>query len=323
MSSRKNVTLEPKLLTQCVGFMIGSFFFALGSTPGLSEIMGANTCNWLFFIGSWFFTAAGFIQLLLSGHMRNERGKLRAMWLAAATQFAGTILFNISTGSAIDAETVQQEMQLVWNPNAAGSALFLVSGGFALLVLVRSNTIWGPISKDWFSSWINMLGCIAFGVSAFGSLVLPDGAIKDAFLANWGTFIGAICFFVASAVILPEAIRTRKDEHQLEPFHVAQDIIDYPRDLIQKGEAKHYEHKAAKLEHKAHRLEDQADERAQRLAEERAKEAEERAQELAERRAKRSRHDALGTTPTKPTSKKDEKPKKKSEKKPTKKSQKD
>lgn len=320
MSSRKNVTLEPKLLTQCIGFMIGSLFFALGSTPGLSEIMGANTCNWLFFIGSWFFTAAGFIQLLLSGHMRNEREKLRAMWLAAATQFAGTILFNISTGSAIDAQTVQQEMQLVWNPNAAGSALFLVSGGFALLVLVRSNTFWGPISKDWFSSWVNMLGCIAFGISAFGSLVLPNGAVKDAFLANWGTFIGAICFFVASAVILPEAIRTRKNERQLEPSHVAQDIIDYPRSLIQEGEAKHYQHRADKLERKAHRLADEADEHAQQAAEERAREASDRAQELAQRRANRDKKEPLGTTPTKPNKKSMKNgpstAKKKSEKKP-------
>lgn len=278
MSSPKNVGFEPKLVAQCVGFMVGSFFFTLGATPGLSEIMGPNACNWLFFIGSWFFTAAGFIQLLLSGNMRNSHGKLRAMWLAAATQFAGTILFNISTGAAIDAQTTQQEMQLVWNPNAAGSALFLISGTFTLLVLVRSGTIWGPISKDWFSSWINMLGCIAFGISAFGSLVLPDGAIKDAFLANWGTFLGAICFFVASAVILPEAIRTRHDKTQREPARLAQDIIDYPKRVVQKTqelqEEMQLERRAKKLEKEVHELEVNDKDK--------------------------SRHNRLTTTPTKP-----------------------
>ncbi|MFZ1361792.1 MAG: hypothetical protein WAS05_02480 [Candidatus Nanopelagicales bacterium] len=298
MSNPKNVTFEPKLVAQCVGFMIGSLFFTLGATPGLSEIMGPTTCNWLFFIGSWFFTAAGFIQLLLSGNMRNTRGKLRAMWLAAATQFAGTILFNISTGAAIDAQTTQQEMQLVWNPNAAGSALFLISGAFTLLVLVRSGTIWGPVSKDWSSSWVNMLGCIAFGVSAFGSLVLPDGAIKDAFLANSGTFIGAICFFLASAVILPEAIRTRNDKRQREPAHLAQDIIDYPKrvvkkgeeypkKVVEKGEELRLEHQAKKLEQEMHELEVK-DETLQR--------------------------DEPKTTPTKPT----KKPTKKAAKKPPK-----
>lgn len=255
MSSRGNVALKPKLLTQCIGFMIGSLLFAVGSTPGLSEVLGVHVCNWLFFSGSWFFTAAAFIQLSLSGSMRNTRGKLRAMWLAAATQFAGTILFNISTGAAIDAQTTQQEMTLVWNPNAAGSALFLVSGGFALLVLVRSGTFWGPINKDWSSSWVNMLGCIAFGVSAFGSLVLPDGAAKDAFLANWGTFIGAICFFIASAVILPEAIRTRNYKRQVEPSHRAQSLIDYPRKAIHTSEQRQVEHEIARLEKRLDTLE--------------------------------------------------------------------
>ncbi len=204
---RQLVVIEPTLKLQCWGFMVGSSFFALGSSPWLSEQMSSETDNLLFFIGSWFFTSAALVQLVLSGSVRNERGALRALWLTAATQFFGTLLFNISTGSALRADTVIAEKQFVWAPDAEGSVAFLISACFALLVLVRSDSLWGPPNTEWFSSWVNMLGCIAFGVSAVGSAVLPGGGLQDATLANWGTFIGALCFFVASMVVLPEAYR--------------------------------------------------------------------------------------------------------------------
>lgn len=210
MTTRSQVALRPNLKSQAIGFMIGSSLFAIGSAPVIGNALGADLANRLFFVGSWFFTAAGFIQLMLAGPMRNERGALRALWLAAATQSVGTILFNVSTGAAITANNIDEEIKLVWAPNAEGSAAFLISGFFALLVLMRSNNLWGPPTKDWFSNWINMIGCIAFGLSAVGAIVLPSGALKDSALANWGTFIGALCFFAASAIVLPGAIRAAK-----------------------------------------------------------------------------------------------------------------
>ena len=150
------------------------------------------------------------MQLVLSGSSRNEHGALRAVWLSASTQFLGTLLFNVSTGMALDATTVKQQQEFVWAPNAEGSGAFLISGGFALLVLVHSGKLWGPRDRDWTSSWVNMHGCIAFGVSAVGAIVLPSGAVENADLATWGTFIGAICFFAASAVMLPGARRPER-----------------------------------------------------------------------------------------------------------------
>lgn len=58
--------LAPTVTKQCWGFMIGSACFALGSAPGLSNLLGSSA-NLLFFIGAWFFTGAGFMQLFLSG----------------------------------------------------------------------------------------------------------------------------------------------------------------------------------------------------------------------------------------------------------------
>lgn len=209
MIPKQLVVVQPTLMLQCVGFMIGSSLFALASAPVLSDAFGSEIDNWLCFIGAWFFTAAASVQLLLSGSARNEHGALRALWLAASTQWFGTLLFIVSTGGALRVESVFVERDIVWGPNAEGSVAFLISGAFALLVLVRSHSLWGPVSADWFSSWVNMLGCVAFGVSAVGSVVLPGGGIQDATLANWGTFVGALCFFVASAVFLPRAQRER------------------------------------------------------------------------------------------------------------------
>ena len=58
-------------------------------------------------------------------------------------------------------------------------------------------------SRDWQSEWINMIGCVAFAVSALGAFVSESGVTEDALLANMGTFIGALCFLVAALVIMP------------------------------------------------------------------------------------------------------------------------
>lgn len=161
--------------------------------------------NVFFFAGSWFFTAAAFLQLTLSQPatvVDAGRPAVRALWLAAAVQLLGTILFNISTGSALHAHTVKGEMHLVWNPNAEGSIAFLVSSALAALILFRAGTYWAPKSRDWQSVWLNTLGSIAFGISAVGAFVLHDGTSLDPNLANVGTFVGAVCFLLASAVFL-------------------------------------------------------------------------------------------------------------------------
>lgn len=193
------------LRMQSWGFVIGSALFALGSAPYLSAVFGVMLANVFFFAGSWFFTAAAFLQLTLSQPatvVDAGRPAIRALWLAAAVQLLGTILFNISTGSALHAHTVKGEMHLVWNPNAEGSIAFLVSSALAVLILFRAGTYWAPKSRDWQSVWLNTLGSIAFGISAVGAFVLHDGTSLDPNLANVGTFVGAVCFLLASAVFL-------------------------------------------------------------------------------------------------------------------------
>lgn len=207
--------LSPTPTKQAVGFMIGSALFALGSAPGFGTWAGSNVANICYFVGAWFFTGAALIQLVLSGPRTvpatTEHGVVfRAAWLAAAVQFFGTLLFNVSTTTALEVQTIRGEQHLVWNPDAGGSVAFLISGFFVLLAFTRStNRMWAPDDADWWSGQINFLGCIAFGVSAVGSFVSKTGTTVDATLANTGTFIGALCFFAASGIALLASQRTQ------------------------------------------------------------------------------------------------------------------
>ena len=185
------------LSRQCWLFAIGSTLFAIATLPGLSAVAGAGLVNLLCFIGSWFFTAAGWMQLVLSGP------PLRIGWLSAATQSAGTILFNISTGNSLWAHAVKPERRLVWAPDFLGSLAFLVSGVLGVVAVTAVVGIFELKSRDWQAEWINMIGCVAFGVSALGAFVTEDGITEDALLANAGTFVGALCFLVAALLIFP------------------------------------------------------------------------------------------------------------------------
>ena len=105
---------------------------------------------------------------------------MRIGWLSAATQFAGTILFNISTGAALWAHAVKPERRLVWAPDATGSLAFLISGVLGVVAVTAVVGIIELKSRDWQSEWINMIGCVAFAVSALGAFVSETGVTEDA-----------------------------------------------------------------------------------------------------------------------------------------------
>lgn len=180
------------LTRQCWLFAIGSAFFALATAPGFPSVAGAGTANVLCFIGSWFFTTAALMQYLLAPP--------GSQWWSAAIQFMGTVLFNVSTGAAVWAHAVLAERRYVWAPDAAGSLAFLLSGLLAVLVV----GLWSPKSVAWQASWINMMGCVAFQVSALAAFVRKTGVTVDERLANFGTFVGALCFLVAALLVRPK-----------------------------------------------------------------------------------------------------------------------
>lgn len=199
----------PTVTKQCWGFMIGSALFALATTPGLSEAMGSSMSNLLCFIGAWFFTTAGLMQLFLSGAVSvpvsYAPGRMvRAEWLTAASQSFGTIMFNISTTAALTAKTITAEERYVWNPDAGGSVAFLISGVLAFVAYSHRARLWDLAKRAWWSVVINFVGCVAFALSAVGAYILPGGDTVNGDLADNGTFVGALCFLIASLIVLPQ-----------------------------------------------------------------------------------------------------------------------
>lgn len=192
-----------RLRRESWGFAVGSVLFFVGALPPYAEWAGAVATNLTFFAGSLFFTAAGFIQLALSGrrtpHARMNRPD-RVDWWAAAIQFAGTLLFNVSTGFALAAAiAAPDKVGVGWRPDAWGSAAFLVSSVLAVLATKDRGQLWDRDARTWHGTGLNLLGSIAFGISAVGAYVLPStGDLANERWANLGTALGALCFFVAA-----------------------------------------------------------------------------------------------------------------------------
>ncbi len=215
--------LRPRRLNTVVAvlFMIGSAGFALGSLSFYASAVGPTADAVTFFVSSVFFTSASFLQLVQSqspaaaaaGTARDrERQPVRLLawmphdkaWLAAATQFPGTLFFNGTTFWAITvALSNSQYDKVVWRPDFYGSILFLVSSAFAIIALGRILS-WRPREAAWWVAWLNMIGSVAFMASAIGAFVIPktDSAV-DLTLADRGTFLGAVCFFVGALLAIP------------------------------------------------------------------------------------------------------------------------
>ncbi|TDN92842.1 hypothetical protein EV279_2375 [Microbacterium sp. BK668] len=185
--------------------MIGSACFAVGAVPAYADAVGPVWSSATFFLGSIFFTLAALIQLALSGRRPPERplqGADAADWWSAAIQFVGTLLFNLSTAAVLVQAVASPAQELTgWRPDAWGSIAFLISSTLALVAANRSGELWDPLARTWHGTFLNMVGSIAFGFSAVGAYVLPaTGDLRNLEWADLGTFLGAICFFLAAAL---------------------------------------------------------------------------------------------------------------------------
>jgi hypothetical protein len=203
-----------RLRRESWGFAIGSVFFMVGAVPFYASAVGSTMDDLTFFIGSLFFTAAGFIQLSLSGRRVPRRRTNRADafdWWAAAVQFVGTLFFNLSTIEAlITAINSGTRLADGWRPDALGSVAFLISSAFAVVATTDRDTLWDPHARTWRCSWLNMVGSVLFGISAVGAFVLPATTdLVSLFWANFGTFSGAVCFLLAAVLSRPAPAAVR------------------------------------------------------------------------------------------------------------------
>jgi hypothetical protein len=200
-------------------FMIGSICFALGAVPGYADAVGTDTDNITFFVGSLFFTSAGFLQYLeVANASRAPSGPVhqririlswdprRIDWLATTVQLAGTLFFNLSTFHAmqggLDATSTNH---LVWRPDVFGSICFLVASGLAWVEVGHRWLSWQPRALSWWIAFLNLGGSVAFGVSAVAAkVVTASGELRNVELVNLGTFLGALGFLVGAFLLLPE-----------------------------------------------------------------------------------------------------------------------
>jgi hypothetical protein len=171
--------------------------------PAFVHAVGSTVDGVVFFVGSLFFTSAATLQLIDS----IEEGSNRLDLWSSLTQLVGTLLFNINTLAAMDAQIGDTSYdRLVWRPDALGSALFLTSGALAYVAVCGGLLRLPPRTRSGAVAAVNLLGCIAFGVAAVGAYLVPSTgqAVSNA-LADFGTGFGALCFLIGALLLLPVA----------------------------------------------------------------------------------------------------------------------
>ena len=209
-----------------LAFMVGSACFALGSVPAYFDTINPSVVAWTFFVGSLFFTGASYLQFHavqrapasidpdgpLPEGVRSYLGwtPRRVDGCATAVQLVGTVFFNITTFAATRSDlSAAQARHLIWGPDVAGSICFLVASWLAYSEVNRGVLPRSDRSVGWRIGTINMVGSIAFGISAVAArYVGTTGEVANLSLVNLGTFTGAVCFFGGAALLPVEASRS-------------------------------------------------------------------------------------------------------------------
>ncbi len=218
------MAMRPTFLNAVVAwlFIIGSACFVLGSVPAYLNAVGGIADGVTFVVGSIFFTAASLGQLLqaqtpaMTTEDPSQRGtpvRIRFWswrphdrnWVAAATQFPGTLFFNVSTTAALTHNmTATQEDRRVWRPDLYGSTLFLVASAVAILAVSHGAGDDPRFRWPRRIGWLNMLGSVLFMASALASYVLPrSDDVLSTRVAVAGTLLGALCFLVGAMLMFP------------------------------------------------------------------------------------------------------------------------
>jgi hypothetical protein len=193
-------------------FAIGSACFVVGPVPAYADAVGARVDALTFFVGSLFFTTAAYLTYL---QVIRQGGHRWVGWMprnlgfwAAMIQLVGTVYFNVTTFAGLFDLPTDLEKRVVWRPDAVGSACFLIASAIAFAEAGHRWWSWRPGERDWHITALNMWGSVFFGLSAVGARIDESGGLTNVQLANAGTFLGAVCFLVASVLMMPEGRET-------------------------------------------------------------------------------------------------------------------
>jgi hypothetical protein len=183
-------------------FAVGSTCFAAGAIASQWASAPRPAIGVTFFVGSIFFTVAAFLQWQ----------PRRIAWSASAIQFAGTLFFNVSTFAGMKHGFDAHQTNLrVWTPDVFGSVCFLVSSELAYADVCPRWFCLRWRSPSWQIAALNLVGSIAFGISAATSLIEPSTQEPvSAAIANAGTAVGALCFLAGAVLLVPDAARAEQ-----------------------------------------------------------------------------------------------------------------
>jgi len=184
-------------------FAAGSVCFLVGPLPVFLNLVGPQIDALVFFLGSILFTSAASLQWWGSYPVRRLR---RMYWWSSSVQLLGTVFFNVTTFRALSSAVGSPSYdELVWRPDALGSLCFLLSGALAYIEVAGGLASRPPATREGFAGGSNLLGCVAFGLSAVGAYVIPtSGSEVDVALANSMTALGALAFLVGSLLGLQQ-----------------------------------------------------------------------------------------------------------------------
>ena len=221
----------------CVLFMIGSFAFTLGALLCFDPSIPLLVPGVIFFVGSLFFTSAAYLQFLEAINVPDSSTKAvagekkqaryfawepdRIDWWSSITQLMGTLYFNFSTFNAMRLSlSPLKSDRLVWSADFLGSILFLASSWLAYGEVASALTTPKLRSLTWWVVLSNLLGSVAFGISALTSFILPSvGEMINANVTNVTTAIGGACFFVGALLQLIETNRENAKESKHDSGH--------------------------------------------------------------------------------------------------------
>jgi hypothetical protein len=208
-------------------FAIGSALFTLGGVSATwpqsvpAPLRATSVLNWIFVVGAIFFTSAAWLQWLeaLNGDVAEslrDGAPRRWRWvgwrprnlgyLASAIQLVGTVMFNFNTADAmLTGLSWEGEDLLVWTPNMLGCICFLVASYLAYAEVSHGAASFAPRSVSWWVAVVNLLGSLAFQLSALYSFAGPEPAAAGAlFWASFYTAAGGVCFLLGSYLMIPE-----------------------------------------------------------------------------------------------------------------------
>ena len=142
-------------------FAVGSLCFLVAPFPGFLQAVGSTVDATVFFVGSLFFTSAATLQLVDS----IEEGSSRLDLWSSRTQLVGTLLFNVNTFRALNAQIGNTSYdRLVWRPDAVTRVLIETTDG-------RSSWVTVGVGHNVIeASWGALVDAVTYGLRRNGEV---------------------------------------------------------------------------------------------------------------------------------------------------------